>query len=272
MRTLSFDKYEGLGNDFVLVRDSAWFSSSDRVRALCDRHLGVGADGILFTGLERGRPFMRVVNADGSTAEMCGNGLRCVALYLVRRGVVQERSFEIDTDAGPHRVRVIDAGSSGWVEVSMRAPSFRASDIPVLADSPIIDSELFDGIRWTAVSMGNPHLVTFDVGDDERLSLATRMQSDVRFPQSVNVGFAEMKDSRHLALHVHERGVGFTRACGTGACAAAAAAVETRRASRGVPLEVRLPGGTLEITVCEPGERVLMKGPARHVFSGEIAF
>lgn len=276
MRTLSFDKYEGLGNDFILAqgpphREGARLLSPDEVRAVCDRHRGVGADGVLWTGIDDGRPFMRVLNADGSTAEMCGNGLRCVALYLVRRGIVQERSFEIDTDAGPDHVRVIDDGSPGWVEVAMRAPSFEASNVPVLVDSPMIDVELFDGVRGTAVSMGNPHFVIFDVQGSERLSLAMRAQADARFPESVNVGFAEMEDARRLTLHVYERGVGFTEACGTGACAAAAAAVEAGRAARGVPLEVTLPGGVLEITVREPGERVLMRGPAHHVFTGEIA-
>jgi diaminopimelate epimerase len=270
MDTLSFDKYEGLGNDFILV-EASLLSSTDEVRTLCDRHRGIGADGVLLTGLDHGRPFMRVINADGSTAEMCGNGLRCVALYLVRRGVVEERSFEIDTDAGPHPVRVIDDGSTGWVEVSMRAPSFSTGDVPVVADSPMIDFELFEGFRGTAVSMGNPHFVTFAAQDSERLSLATRVQADARFPESVNVGFAEMNGASHMALHVYERGVGFTRACGTGACAAVAAAIETGRATRGVPLEVKLPGGALEITVRDPGERVLMKGPARQVFSGKIA-
>lgn len=266
MRILSFDKYEGLGNDFVIVERSSLKDalSPDEARALCDRHLGVGADGVLWTGLDRGRPFMRVINADGSTAEMCGNGLRCVALYLVRRGLVKEQAFEVDTDAGPHHVRVIDASLAGRVEVSMRAPSFEASDVPML-----IDHELLEGVRGTAVSMGNPHFVIFDTPVSERL--AALIQGDPRFRESVNVGFAEMKDPRHMTLRVYERGVGFTRACGTGACAAVAAAIETGRAARGVVIEVSLPGGKLEIVVPGPRERVLMTGPARHVFSGVIA-
>src|SRR5262249_38248461 len=107
MRPLLFDKYEGLGNDFVVVEGGPGSLSLRAVRALGDRRRGIGADGVLFTGLNAGRPFMHVMNADGTTAEMCGNGLRCVALHMVRRGHVEESAFEVDTDAGVHPVRVL---------------------------------------------------------------------------------------------------------------------------------------------------------------------
>lgn len=279
MRPLVFEKYEGLGNDFVVVEGTSALLSIDEVRAICDRHLGVGADGVLFTGVSAGRAFMQVVNADGSTAEMCGNGLRCVALHLVRRGLVEHRELEVDTDAGPHAVRVHEIAAPGRVEVEMRAPSLAPRDVPVLRgageeDAPMIDAELrAEGVvlRGTAVSMGNPHLVTFDAPAAQRLALGPALQDDPRFPEKVNVGFATMRGRAAMELHVFERGAGWTQACGTGACAAAVAAVETGRADRGAVIEVALPGGVLEIVVGERGERVRMTGPARHVFSGRLA-
>lgn len=273
MRPLLFDKYEGLGNDFVVVEGSPAGLSLDEVRAICDRHRGVGADGVLFTGVSAGRAFMQVINADGSTAEMCGNGLRCVALHLVRRGLVEARTFEIDTDAGPHAVRVIEIASPGRVEVSMRAPSLAPRDVPAVWEGPMIDAELEAlgaPLRVTAVSMGNPHVVTFDVDRASRAALGPAIQSDARFPQRANVGFAQMQGAARMELHVYERGAGWTQACGTGACAAAVAAVETGRAERGATIEVVLPGGALDVVVGEPGARVLMTGPARHVFSGRL--
>lgn len=274
MRPLLFEKYEGLGNDFVVVEGTSSMLSVDEVRAICDRHLGVGADGVLFTGVSAGRAFMSVVNADGSTAEMCGNGLRCVALHLVRRGLVERREFEVDTDAGPHAVRVHEIAAPGRVEVSMRAPSLAPRDVPVTEDAPMIDAELRAlgaVLHGTAVSMGNPHLVTFDAPAGERLALGPALQGDPRFPEKVNVGFATMRGRAAMELHVYERGAGWTQACGTGACAAAVAAVQTGRAERGSVIEVALPGGVLEIVVGGEGERVRMTGPARHVFSGRLA-
>ncbi|UJR86597.1 diaminopimelate epimerase [Sandaracinus amylolyticus] len=273
MRPLLFEKYEGLGNDFVVVEGTSSMLSTEDVMRICDRHRGIGADGVLFTGVSAGRPFMSVINADGSTAEMCGNGLRCVALHLVRRGLVDGRTFEVDTDAGVHAVRVLEVAAPGRVEVSMRAPSLAPRDVPAVFDAPLIDGELrADGVvlHGTAVSMGNPHLVTFDAPETSRLRLGPMLQDDRRFPEKVNVGFARMKGRSAMQLDVYERGAGWTQACGTGACAAAVAAVETGRASRGAPIEVVLPGGPLEIVVGNAGERVHMTGPARHVFSGRL--
>lgn len=272
MRPVLFEKYEGLGNDFVVVEGTPAMLSLDAVRAICDRHRGVGADGALFTGVSAGRPYMHVVNADGSHAEMCGNGLRCVALHLVRRGLVEDRSFEVDTDAGPHACRVLEV-QDGRVEVSMRPASLAPESVPAIAATPLVDAELrAQGarVRVTAVSMGNPHAVLFDAVGDARFDLGPAIQDHPTFPQRANVGFARMIGERAIELHVYERGAGWTEACGTGACAAAVAAVETKRAPRGVPIEVQLPGGSLEIVVGAPGERILMTGPARHVFSGKI--
>jgi diaminopimelate epimerase len=267
MRHLTFDKYEALGNDFVVVEGAPDALSAERAVAICDRRRGVGADGVLFTGVERGRPFMRVINADGSTAEMCGNGLRCVAIHLLRCGLVTDLAFEVETASGPHPVEVIALSPPGRVAVSMRAASLAPADVPVISDQPVIDAPLA-GVRLTAVSMGNPHAVLFDVERSD--ALAARIQIDRAFPKQVNVGFARMGDDGGIELAVYERGVGWTQACGTGACAAAVAAVESGRAPRHAPIEVRLPGGALTIIVGEPGDRVKMTGPARRVFGGSI--
>jgi len=276
-RALSFSKYEGLGNDFLIVFDAvamdpAWAA------ALCDRHLGVGGDGVLLVGRDRARQRVRmdVWNADGSRSEMCGNGLRCVALALAERGDVDPGvPFEVETDAGPHRVLVVtqaDGEPLREVTVDMRAPSLDPADLPFAGNRPLVQGELVggpSGLSWTAVSMGNPHLVTFDaVAPGARARIGPELERYPAFPQGVNVGFAELRAPGELALTVWERGVGITRACGTGACAAAVAAVETGRHPRETPITVRLPGGPLTITVGPVGSPVRMTGPARHVFDG----
>lgn len=248
---------------------------------LCHRHFGVGGDGILLTGLDAktGRPFMRVVNADGSTPEMCGNGLRCVALYLVDEQLVRvpdgdARTFEIDTDAGPHAVRVGERGEGGaQVEVQMRPASLEASEVLRDTRGPFVEQPMtFDGrtLLLTAVSMGNPHAVSFDDVGAEAARLGPRIEKDPRFKAGANVGFARVDTRGNLDLSVWERGVGFTLACGTGACAAAVAAVETGRAARHQSLQVRLPGGALTIRVDDPGRPISMTGPARKVFEGQL--
>jgi len=238
--------------------------------ALCDRHRGVGGDGVIFIGGDR--PTMRVVNADGSVPEMCGNGIRCVALHLVRLQRVPGARFDVETDSGPHHCRVLEAGDLGRVEVAMRPASLRPDDLPVVADSPLLDAPFQVAGRTlhvTAVSMGNPHAVVFDPVDDARMTLGPALQDDARFTQGVNVGFARPQ-ADGLELHVFERGAGWTQACGTGACAAAVAAVETGRAERGQPLQVHLPGGSLTILVGARDAPVAMTGPARHVFDGTL--
>jgi diaminopimelate epimerase len=269
---LAFSKYEGLGNDFVIVDVDAWGSRPDRdAIAICDRFTGVGADGVLV--VDARAPSMRVINADGSTSEMCGNGLRCVVLHLARRGAFTGSEVVVQTDAGPHPSVVVSTFDRGAeVEVHMRVPSLAPADLPLVASAPLVDAPFVDGVRFTGVSMGNPHAVTFDTVDEHaRLALGPRVQADVRFPEGVNVGFVRSTDdARTFDLDVFERGSGWTRACGTGACAAAVAAVVTGRARRHEPVVMRLPGGPLTITVGAEHEPVRMRGPARHVFDGVL--
>ncbi|MEM1414979.1 MAG: diaminopimelate epimerase [Myxococcota bacterium] len=269
---MRFAKYEGLGNDFVLVDRRAAAEAgltpdaAAMVEALCDRHTGIGADGVLF--VDRAAPAMVVRNADGSAAEMCGNGLRCVARYLAAGSGPAPRT--IGTDAGPHEVTLTDDGVE--VEVVMAVPSLEPAALPFTHAGPLVGGAFAIGdatLEATAVSMGNPHLVTFDDVGEARVVLGPAIGADPRFPEGVNVGFARMGPDA-LRLDVFERGSGWTRACGTGACAAAVAAVETGRWERGRPLPVDLPGGRLTLTVGAPGQPVRMRGPARHVFSGDV--
>ena len=270
---LSFFKYEGLGNDFLVVEREALGGaplSTERAIALCDRHRGVGADGVLIVDIDT--PRMDVINADGSVPEMCGNGVRCVALHLARRAGQATLDVTIDTIAGPHHCLVVNRPGEESVAVQMAPPSLMPRDVPLSSDKPWLDHPLTVGdhtVRLSGVSMGNPHAVTFDDVGEAKRALGPAIQQDPHFPEGVNVGFVSEQQGNDMRLDVLERGAGWTQACGTGACAAALAAVETRRAPRGEPLTVRLPGGPLIITVGEPGAPMSMQGPARFVFRGE---
>ena len=268
--SMRFAKYEGLGNDFVIVDGDPELLAQARAQAvaICDRHRGVGADGVLLVSCA---PELRmvVINADGSVPQMCGNGLRCVARHLVAVGAVQNTEFVVQTDAGPHRCKVLD---DGRVEVDMRAATLEPASLPVRASAPIVDQPFAfadKSVRMTAVSMGNPHAVIFD-HSDARLILGPAIAQSGMFPEGVNVGFAKVVQPGRLELHVLERGAGWTQACGTGACACAVAAVLTGRAQRGEALTIVLPGGPLEIVVHEDGQPIVMTGPARHVFDGAL--
>ncbi len=271
--SLTFYKYEGLGNDFLIVEKEALGGvrlSTERAIALCDRHRGVGGDGVLILDLES--PRMDVINSDGSVPEMCGNGIRCAALHLARRAGESALEVSIDTLAGPHACLVVNGAGAESVAVQMAPPSLMPCDLPLSSDKPWLDHPLEVGgqtLRLSGVSMGNPHAVTFDEVGDARLQLGPQVQSDPHFPEGVNVGFVSELEGSSMRLDVLERGAGWTQACGTGACAAAVAAVETGRVRREEPISVRLPGGTLMITVGAPGQTVLMQGPARFVFQGE---
>jgi diaminopimelate epimerase len=272
---LPFYKYEGLGNDFLIVEKEALGGvrlTTAQAVALCDRHRGVGGDGVLL--LDMNDPSMHVINSDGSVPEMCGNGIRCAALHFARRAGESALDVTIGTLAGPHSCVVVNRTGSESVSVQMAAPSLSPEDLPLISDVAWVDHALSVAgqvLHLTGVSMGNPHAVTFDDVGDARFEVGAALQADSEhFPEGVNVGFVSEHDGGVMRLDVLERGAGWTQACGTGACAAAVAAVETGRAKREAPLSVRLPGGTLSITVGAPGDNVLMQGPARFVFQGEI--
>jgi diaminopimelate epimerase len=294
--TLPFTKVEGLGNDFVVVdlRHAAG-SASDAgvsiqepsvVRAVCDRHFGVGADGVLaiLPGVE-GDARMRVLNADGSEAEMCGNGIRCVAKVLYESDATLRRTvLRIDTGAGLLAC-TIDAtdGEAHSVAVEMGRPRLTRAEIPMqpagterAVRAPI--SAHGTRFKMTAVSMGNPHAVIFIDDPDANLralaeEFGPAIEVDTLFPRRTNVEFARIRATNGAAeidLVVWERGCGITLACGTGACATVAAACVEGRLHADVETPVHLPGGTLHITVAPDLEGVRMRGPAVTVFRAEL--
>ena len=295
---VAFAKLHGLGNDFVVVDfraqhaalrgvDSGWFDDVGVIRRVCDRHRGVGADGVLGifpptdVACDAGAMArMRVRNADGSEAEMCGNGLRCVARQIGRLGGPTQLRVEtgagiLSCDVAPDGQRVqiemgparpIDPGGAaadGWT------PARRAAQVIEIGDV---------GVPLFLVSMGNPHAVHFvdaPMADDGLLydmarTIGPRAERHPMFPSRTNVEFVRRVDVDHWAVVVWERGCGITQACGTGACAVAVAACLRGDALPGRPLRIDLPGGALSICVQPDYGQVLMRGPVEHVFDGEL--
>jgi diaminopimelate epimerase len=258
--TLRFAKYHGLGNDFVLVEGP--LVGPERARRICDRRRGVGADGVV-TVLPPRTPgaaaAMHVYNSDGSVAEMCGNAIRCVARHVAeRRGL--GGTLRIDTDAGTKECTLHrgERGEIAAVSVEMGPARLEGEqDFAIGGET----------LHATRVSMGNPHAVLFDAPTRERAG-AVGPAVERAVEGGVNVGFARPGPAG-IDLVVWERGAGLTDACGTGACAATVAAVRAGAARAGVPVEVRLPGGALWITVAPDLARVTMRGPATKVFEGE---
>ena len=244
--SLPFYKYHGLGNDFLIVEKEALGGvplTTEQGIALCDRHRGVGGDGVLT--LDMNDPSMGVINSDGSVPEMCGNGIRCAALHLARRAGQSALDVTIETLAGPHPCVVVNRPGAESVAVRMAPPSLSPADLRLSSELPWIDHPLSVAgrtLHLTGVSMGNPHAVLFEEVGDARFDLGPVIQSDPHFPEGVNVGFVSEQSGSAMRLDVLERGAGWTQACGTGACAAAVAAVETNRARREEQLSIQLPG------------------------------
>ena len=271
---MRFDKYQGLGNDFVIV-DAQAEQISDfacAARAVCDRRFGIGADGLVLLWKQPNGVKMRIFNSDGSEAEMCGNASRCVPLVARERGWFDGSRLTLDTLAGPIITEIADE-KNNLVCVDMGAPRLTRGQIPMRgpAQEKAVDVPLrAAGQTWrgTAVSMGNPHFVIF-VSDVQALDLAAvgpQLETHEDFPQKTNVEFVQQKDAHTLRMRVWERGAGITKACGTGSCAALAAAVLTGRTGR--QASVILDGGVLHIDWRENGH-LFMTGPAQKVFTGE---
>ncbi len=258
--SLHFWKYHGLGNDFVVV-DGGDLMAPARAVALCDRRRGVGADGVLTILPARGdgAAYMHIYNPDGSVAAMCGNGIRCVARHLSETRAL-DGDFVVETDSGP-RTCTVHRGAGGVEAITVDMGRARIEGTQEF----VVGAERIRSLR---VSMGNPHAVVLDGADPARAgTLGPAIEAQV--PGGVNVGFARAGDGE-IDLVVWERGAGLTEACGTGACAAAVAALHEGRLGRRTPIPVRLPGGTLEISV-DDELSVRMKGPAERVFEGDTS-
>jgi diaminopimelate epimerase len=262
---LRFGKYEGIGNDFLVVEaDGDRALTPEQARALCDRHYGVGGDGVLLsappvTAGAHGR--MVVLNADGSRPEGCGNGLRCVALSIARKLGQTRAELVIDTDAGPRTALVESRGDSADVTVTMG----RAT-----REGEVRASHRGELLTLQRISMGNPHAIVFDVActEQELDELGPRVSQSLAGGSNVEIVRAIAPAA--FEVLVWERGVGRTLACGTGAAAVAALAALSGRAPYDAPITLKLPGGPLELTVARADLAVTLRGPARYVFSGEV--
>ena len=293
-----FSKMHGAGNDFVVLdlRDNpqltrrfavaglveASNAAPDLCRALADRRTGAGCDQILTIELPRNADAVasyRIWNSDGSSSQQCGNGARCVAGWLRRNGATaSDTTFLLDSPAGSHAVEVLD---DTHFRIAMGVPQFAPQVIPLSGFSDAQDQysiaivlrpgqdERTEPVQFGAVSMGNPHAV-IEVADVDRAPVATigpLMQQDATFPESANIGFAEVVARDRIRLRVYERGVGETLACGSGACAAVAILARRHRIDREVT--VSLPGGELRIVWPDDTAQILMSGPAAFVYEGE---
>lgn len=255
--TLRFEKWQGLGNDFVIVDGLV---PPGRALKLCDRRFGIGGDGVLCVEVDGDRPRMTVLNADGSRPEMCGNGLRCVVGHLAEVRGLGEGELVVATDAGDKRCRFRRVGDGYEVSVAM-------------GRAEVGEPYLYEHGRrsWTfvPVDVGNPHAVSFDEHEDRDLDGVGPALEKAR-EGGVNVELCRLVGAS-IEVAVWERGVGRTLACGTGACAVAAAACVAGRVPFDEPVEVRLPGGPLKIVVASADRSVTMVGPATRVFAGETA-
>ncbi|WP_093134071.1 diaminopimelate epimerase [Pseudoxanthomonas sp. GM95] len=270
---LRFSKMHGAGNDFVVLdlRDGRPAPDAALAAQLADRHTGVGCDQILTIEAPHDAASVasyRIWNSDGSAAGQCGNGARCVAAWLVRDGAADPDAFQMESPAGVHQVRRTPAGFA----VAMGVPRWSPAQIPLAGfdgEQPAYSVEV-DGapVTFGVVSMGNPHAVVqvVEVASAPVLQLGPALQASAAFPDSVNVGFAQVISRQRIALRVFERGVGETLACGSGACAAAVVLMRAGLVERSV--SVALPGGTLQIDWPHDGAEVVMSGPATFVFEG----
>ena len=286
---MQFTKMHGAGNDYVYVdcfRQPVPKNPSQLARKISDRHFGVGADGlILIVPSERAAVRMRMFNADGSEAEMCGNGVRCVAKYVYDHGICRRPALTIETGAGVLSLELdVAAGRVIRARVDMGEPILQPEripttlpvnplvDHPAVADHPaVVDVDLplrDETLRVTCVSMGNPHCVTFvdRLTDRWVLQIGRQVECDARFPNRVNAEFVEVLSPAEVRMRVWERGSGETLACGTGACAVCVAGVLAERTAR--KILAHLPGGDLELHWADDNH-VYLTGPAVEVFTGE---
>ena len=272
---LRFTKMHGLGNDFMVIDMVTQHAtlSPRLIRQWSDRHLGIGFDQLLVVE-PPGDPDVdfryRIFNADGSEVEQCGNGARCFARFVQDKRLTAKSRITVETASG---LITLHVQQDGQVMVNMGVPRLRPADVPFQTTSDALSHPLqVSGLELdvAALSMGNPHCVTLveDVDNYPVAELGPLIESHPRFPQRVNAGFLQIVDAHHARLRVYERGAGETRACGTGACAAAVAGI--RLGLLRSPVDIRLPGGTLKIEWAGDGQPVMMTGPASRVYEGQI--
>ncbi|HAC66966.1 diaminopimelate epimerase [Pseudomonas sp. JBR1] len=272
---LRFTKMHGLGNDFMvldLISQHAHIQPK-HVRQWGDRNTGVGFDQLLIveTPTKPDVDFRyRIFNADGSEVEQCGNGARCFARFVFDKRLTVKKQIRVETKGG---IIELHLKGDGQVRVDMGAPRLQAAEIPFIADAEALSHAVQvegETVELAVVSMGNPHgvLRVADVDQAPVLTLGPKLECHPRFPQKANIGFLQIIDAQRARLRVWERGVGETRACGTGACAAAVAGI--RQGWLTSPVSIELPGGLLNIEWDGVGQPVLMTGPATRVYEGQV--
>jgi diaminopimelate epimerase len=280
---MKFFKYEAAGNDFVVIDARQEKADWNRLAVdMCHRHFGVGADGIITVDFQNGNNlFMRIFNADGSEAEVCGNGLRCFAKFVADHGISDSPELKIFTPSGIKLATVYkDEGKVNRVRVNMGMPRFCAAEIPVTADQggKLLDIKGMLGyslnvekvvVDLNFVSLGNPHAVAFISSPVDEYNLANigpKIEHNPIFPQKTNFEIANVIDKSTIKARVWERGVGETLACGSGACATGVAAIKRGLVDNNV--DIIMPGGKLEISWKEGGD-VYLTGPVKQVFQGD---
>ena len=277
---MKFTKMQGIGNDYVYINcfsEKVENPSSLSVK-VSDRHFGVGSDGLILIKPSDKADFrMDMYNADGSQAQMCGNGIRCVGKYVYDNGLTDRTEISVETLAGIKYLKLnVKDGAVRTVTVDMGSPELEPFKIPVKLDGDIIKQRpvTIGGKEYsiTCVSMGNPHCITYDIHDVDNMDIektGPEFENDEIFPEHVNAEFIEVMDRKTLKMRVWERGSGETLACGTGACAAAVATILNGLCDDTVTVKLR--GGDLRITWDREKNRVYMEGPAETVFTGELS-
>lgn len=274
---IEFTKWQGCGNDFVLVDDrrESIKDPAELSRRMCDRHYGIGADGlIIIRPSDKADTRMRIYNTDGSEAEMCGNGIRCFARWVYELGLVPGEEFTVETGAGILVPKIIkENGRITGVRVDMGQPVLDAEKIPTkgFGTGRVVDKTievLGETYHVTCVSMGNPHCVVLwdDLSTLDIEKLGPAFENHPAFPNRVNTEFVSVRDKNHVRMRVWERGAAVTMACGTGACATLTACVLNDRTER--KAEIELDGGKLFIEWSENDNHIYMTGPAEEVYKG----
>ena len=274
---MDFVKMHGLGNDFVFIEDK---TGQDKdytalARAMCNRHTGIGADGLIVIVDSRVADVrMRIINSDGSEAEMCGNGIRCFAKYVYDNGIIEKKRFTVETPAGimEPEITVGADNKAELITINMGRPSFNRSEIPMEGvDGRVLNEDLcVNGANWkiTSLLMGVPHTVTYvdDVDTVDIEKIGPLFEKHEAFPKHTNINFAQQMDDRTVKVRTWERGAGATLACGTGSCSVAVASFLNGRTGREV--DIQLPLGTLHIEYREEDGNVYMTGRAAVSFTG----
>lgn len=274
---MTFSKYHGTGNDFILVDgikqagEPSWWRRETLAR-LCDRHFGIGADGVIaLLKSDSGKYRMKYFNSDGVEASMCGNGLRCLALFIRDQGYPIAAPLPIDTASGEVAAEIFPGNR---VRIAMPPVSFERSSLPMSGRGDCIDEELrLEGavLRFTACSVGNPHVVIFGKYTDEQVrTLGPKIENHELFPRGTNVHFVRIESPDRISQKIWERGSGATLACGSGAIAAVAAGIVRGQLPHGANIRVAQPGGELTVAVAEEFKASSLEGEASFVFRGEI--